>query len=81
MKLPRSLMPALARQLGLPSGLFGRLFLARSLNKANRGMVTPTVDALVTPDVDASLDEQTAKTAFWNAFKSLGDWWAALPPY
>ena len=33
------------------------------------------------PDVDASLDEQAAKTAFWNAFKSLGDWWAALPPY
>jgi uracil-DNA glycosylase family 4 len=42
---------------------------------------TPTVEALVTPDVDASLDEQAAKTAFWNAFKSLGDWWAALPPY
>jgi uracil-DNA glycosylase family 4 len=42
---------------------------------------TPTVEALVAPDVDASLDEQPAKTAFWNAFKSLGDWWAALPPY
>ena len=42
---------------------------------------TPTVEALVTPNVDASLDEQAAKTAFWNAFKSLGDWWAALPPY
>ena len=42
---------------------------------------TPTVEALVVPDVDASLDEQAAKTAFWNAFKSLGDWWAALPPY
>ncbi len=42
---------------------------------------SPTVEALVTPDVDASLDEQAAKTAFWNAFKSLGDWWAALPPY
>jgi len=42
---------------------------------------TPTVEALVTPDVDASLDEQAGKTAFWNAFKSLGDWWAALPPY
>jgi uracil-DNA glycosylase len=43
--------------------------------------LTPTVEALYTPDVDASLDEQAAKTAFWNAFKSLGDWWAALPPY
>ena len=42
---------------------------------------TPTVEALVVPDVDASLDEQATKTQFWNAFKSLGDWWAALPPY
>ena len=42
---------------------------------------TPTVEALYVPDVDTSLDEQAAKTAFWNAFKSLGDWWAALPPY
>jgi uracil-DNA glycosylase len=42
---------------------------------------TPTVEALHVPDVDASLDEQAAKTQFWNAFKSLGDWWAALPPY
>jgi uracil-DNA glycosylase family 4 len=42
---------------------------------------TPTIDALVTPDIDASLDEQSAKTAFWNAFKALGPWWAELPPY
>jgi uracil-DNA glycosylase len=42
---------------------------------------TPTVEALVTPDVDASLDEAPAKTAFWNAFKVLGSWWAELPPY
>jgi len=45
------------------------------------GRFTPTVEALYVPDVDASLDEQAAKTRFWNAFKSLGDWWAALPPY
>jgi uracil-DNA glycosylase family 4 len=45
------------------------------------GQFTPTVEALYVPDVDASLDEQAAKTRFWNAFKSLGDWWAALPPY
>jgi uracil-DNA glycosylase len=43
--------------------------------------LTPTVRALVTPDVDASLDEAPAKTAFWNAFKPLGQWWAELPPY
>ena len=29
----------------------------------------------------ASLDEQPAKTDFWNAFKLLGPWWAELPPY
>lgn len=42
---------------------------------------TPTIQALVTPDIDASLDEQGAKTAFWNAFKALGPWWAEQPPY
>jgi len=42
---------------------------------------TPTVEALVVPDIDASLDEQPRKTEFWNAFKALGPWWAELPPY
>jgi uracil-DNA glycosylase family 4 len=42
---------------------------------------TPTIEALVCPDIDASLDEQSAKTAFWNAFKHVGPWWAELPPY
>ncbi|MDH4103150.1 MAG: uracil-DNA glycosylase [Thermoleophilia bacterium] len=42
---------------------------------------TSTIDALVTPDIDESIDEQPAKTAFWNAFKALGPWWAAQPPY
>jgi len=42
---------------------------------------TPTIDALVTPDIDASLDEQSTKTRFWNAFRTLGTWWAELPPY
>jgi len=42
---------------------------------------TPTIDALVVPDIDASLDEQEKKTEFWNAFKALGPWWAELPPY
>ena len=42
---------------------------------------TPTIEALVVPDIDVSLDEQPAKTRFWNAFKSVGPWWAALPPY
>jgi uracil-DNA glycosylase family 4 len=42
---------------------------------------TPTIEALVCPDIDNSLDEAPAKTAFWNAFKTLGTWWAELPPY
>jgi len=42
---------------------------------------TPTIDALYTPDIDDSLDEQPAKTRFWNAFKLLGEWWEDLPPY
>jgi hypothetical protein len=42
---------------------------------------TPTIQALVVPDIDESLDEQAAKTRFWNAFKALGPWWAELPPY
>jgi uracil-DNA glycosylase len=43
--------------------------------------LTPTIEALVTPDIDASLDEQAAKRAFWEAFKALGPWWSELPPY
>jgi uracil-DNA glycosylase len=43
--------------------------------------LTPTIDALYTPDIDEALDEQPSKTRFWNAFKPLGDWWASLPPY
>jgi uracil-DNA glycosylase len=42
---------------------------------------TPTVEALVTPDIDAALDEQAAKRAFWDAFKAVGAWWSELPPY
>jgi uracil-DNA glycosylase family 4 len=42
---------------------------------------TPTIEALAVPDIDSALDEAPAKTAFWKAFKSVGPWWAALPPY
>ena len=58
--------------------------LADPLDGAETGVVrrfTPTIEALVTPDIDGALDEQAAKTAFWNAFKALGPWWAQLPPY
>jgi uracil-DNA glycosylase len=43
--------------------------------------LTPTIDALVAPDIDDSLDEQGAKARFWSAFKAVGPWWAELPPY
>ncbi len=42
---------------------------------------TPTAQLLFVPDVDASLDEAPAKTKFWQAFKTVGSWWAELPPY
>ena len=43
--------------------------------------LTPTVDALYVPNIDESLDEQDAKRDFWAAFRTLGDWYAAQPPY
>lgn len=42
---------------------------------------TPNVDAIYVPDIDASLDEQNAKRAFWSAFRAIGDWHQAQPPY
>jgi uracil-DNA glycosylase family 4 len=42
---------------------------------------TPTIESLVVPDVDASLDEQAAKSHFWSAFRAVGPWWSELPPY
>jgi uracil-DNA glycosylase family 4 len=57
--------------------------LSRPLDAEKDGIqeLSPTIEALVTPDIDECLDEQTAKTGFWNAFKALGPWWAELPPY
>jgi uracil-DNA glycosylase family 4 len=58
--------------------------LADRLEEAPLGTIerfTPTIQALVTPDIDEALDEAPAKTAFWNAFKALGPWWAEQPPY
>ena len=67
---------------GFVNGL--RFPLADELDAGRTGELqrfTATIDALVTPDIDEALDEQGAKTAFWNAFKALGPWWAELPPY
>jgi uracil-DNA glycosylase family 4 len=43
--------------------------------------LTPTIEALYVPDIDASLDEEDAKREFWGAFRVLGEWYAAQPPY
>jgi uracil-DNA glycosylase family 4 len=43
--------------------------------------LTPSIDALYVPDIDQSLDEESAKRDFWRAFRVLGDWWADFPPY
>jgi uracil-DNA glycosylase len=42
---------------------------------------TPSCQALFVPNIDDSLDEETAKREFWSAFKMLGQWWSDLPPY
>lgn len=51
---------------------------------ADEGVVTrwtPATEALHVPDIDDSLDERDAKKRFWAAFRALGDWYAAEPPY
>jgi uracil-DNA glycosylase family 4 len=57
--------------------------LSRSLSETlgQVQQLTPTIDALFVPDIDDSLDEQDAKSEFWAAFRVLGDWYAAQPPY
>jgi uracil-DNA glycosylase family 4 len=43
--------------------------------------LTPSIEALYTPNIDEALDEESAKRDFWAAFKVLGAWYADLPPY
>jgi uracil-DNA glycosylase family 4 len=43
--------------------------------------LTPSIEALYVPDIDDSLDEESAKRGFWTAFRVLGQWWTDLPPY
>ena len=43
--------------------------------------LTPTIDVIYTPDIDASLDSEGAKRDFWRAFRALGEWYEDLPPY
>ena len=43
--------------------------------------LTPSIDALYVPSIDDALDEESAKRAFWTAFRRLGEWYADFPPY
>jgi len=43
--------------------------------------LTPSIEALYVPNIDEALDEEAAKRAFWRAFRTLGQWYADLPPY
>jgi uracil-DNA glycosylase len=43
--------------------------------------LTPSINALYTPNIDAALDEEAAKRDFWKAFRVLGDWYSDFPPY
>jgi uracil-DNA glycosylase family 4 len=57
--------------------------LARTVEAAP-GLVqtlTPSIEALYTPDVDGALDDEDSKREFWGAFRALGDWYADFPPY
>jgi uracil-DNA glycosylase len=60
-----------------------KLPLARELEYAPGEIVdfTPGTEALMTPDIDVSLDEQRLKAGFWRAFRRLGEWYDNIPPY
>jgi uracil-DNA glycosylase family 4 len=65
----------IVNELGLP--------LARPLHARPGELqrLTPSIEALYVPNIDDSLDEDSAKRAFWSAFRVLGQWWEDLPPY
>lgn len=43
--------------------------------------LTPSMEALVVPNIDEALDDEASKRTFWSAFRALGQWYADLPPY
>lgn len=70
---PRALEALNELELALSSPLEGSFGVMQKL--------TPTIDALYVPDIDESLDSEESKREFWAAFRSLGEWYAELPPY
>jgi uracil-DNA glycosylase len=43
--------------------------------------LTPSIEALYTPNIDEALDEEQSKREFWRSFRVLGDWYSDFPPY
>ena len=43
--------------------------------------LTPSCEVVYTPDIDKALNDESAKRAFWRAFRSLGEWYEDFPPY
>ena len=43
--------------------------------------LTPSIEALYTPNIDDALDEEQSKREFWRSFRVLGDWYSDFPPY
>jgi uracil-DNA glycosylase len=43
--------------------------------------LTPSCDVVYTPDIDKALNDESAKRAFWRAFRTLGEWYEDFPPY
>jgi uracil-DNA glycosylase family 4 len=43
--------------------------------------LTPSIEAIYTPDIDGALDDEESKRAWWSSFRALGDWYADFPPY
>ena len=43
--------------------------------------LTPFCKAIVTPDIDESLDDERKKAEFWKAFRNVGEWFHDEPPY
>jgi uracil-DNA glycosylase family 4 len=60
-----------------------QLPLARRLDASPGALqqLTPSIDALFTPDIDDSLDEESSKREFWRAFRVLGEWQRDHPPF
>jgi len=76
------------KRLGIdPLVVYGTLCVKCPLSvpvEARPGQVqalTPTIDVIFTPDIDASLDAEGPKREFWRAFRAVGGWYEDLPPY